>query len=137
MSVPFRKPALFRLPAVFAGKAARLWLPLLMLAVAAVARAEALPESVDTDAPSDIMTLWVVGDVDVIAKGLNAVAMFFNGMGSGSPLVGLLVLGSVLALCAMLGQFITRRTMQPGNNFLMIVLAEAMNIQKTTVWIAS
>ena len=137
MSVPFRKPALFRLPAVFADKAARLWLMMMMLAVAAVARADALPESVDTDAPSDIMTLWVVGDVDVIAKGLNAVAMFFNGMGSGSPLVGLLVLGSVLALCAMLGQFITRRTMQPGNNFLMIVLVAAMFIPKTPVWIAS
>lgn len=133
MSVPSRNPALFRLP----DSLMRLWLPLLLLTIAVAARADALPESVDTDAPSDIMTLWVVGDVDVIAKGLNAVAMFFNGMGSGSPLVSLLILGSVLALCAMLGQFITRRTMQPGNNFLMIVLVAAMFIPKTPVWIAS
>ena len=83
MSVPSRNPALFRLP----DSLMRLWLPLLLLTIAVAARADALPESVDTDAPSDIMTLWVVGDVDVIAKGLNAVAMFFNGMGSGSPLV--------------------------------------------------
>ena len=107
MSVPSRNPALFRLPASFGKHLTRLWLPLLLLTIAVAARADALPESVDTDAPSDIMTLWVVGDVDVIAKGLNAVAMFFNGMGSGSPLVSLLILGSVLALCAMLGQFIT------------------------------
>ena len=133
MSVPSRNPALFRLP----DSLMRLWLSLLLLTIAVAARADALPESVDTDAPSDIMTLWVVGDVDVIAKGLNAVAMFFNGMGSGSPLVSLLILGSVLALCAMLGQFITRRTMQPGNNFLMIVLVAAMFIPKTPVWIAS
>ena len=137
MSAPFRLSDLFRLPAAPEKQMMRLWLPLLMLAATAAARADALPESVDTDAPSDIMTLWVVGDVDVIAKGLNAVAMFFNGMGSGSPLISLLVLGSVLALCSMLGQFITRRTMQPGNNFLMIVLVAVMFIPKTPVWIAS
>ena len=137
MSAPLRFSDLFRLPAAPKKHLMRLWLPLLMLAAAAAAHADALPDSVDTDAPSEIMTLWVVGDVDVIAKGLNAVAMFFNGMGSGSPLISLLVLGSVLALCAMLGQFITRRTMQPGNNFLMIVLVAAMFIPKTPVWIAS
>ena len=70
----------------------------------------------------------VVRDADVLAKGLNAVAMFFNGAGTGSPLVSLLQLGAILALTSMLVQFITRRTMQPVNTFLMIIIVSALFI---------
>ena len=88
--------------------------------------ADALPASIDAGADQDITTLWVVGDIDVLAKGLNAVAMFFNGGGTGSPLISLLQLGAMLALTSMLVQFITKRTMQPVNTFLMIIIVSAL-----------
>lgn len=99
--------------------------------------ADALPASIDAGADQDITTLWVVGDIDVLAKGLNAVAMFFNGGGTGSPLISLLQLGAMLALTSMLVQFITKRTMQPVNTFLMIIIVSALFIPKTSVWMAS
>ena len=108
-----------------------------MLLIQIPAVADALPASIDAGADQDITTLWVVGDIDVLAKGLNAVAMFFNGAGTGSPLISLLQLGAMLALTSMLVQFITKRTMQPFNTFLMIIIVSALFIPKTSVWVAS
>lgn len=99
--------------------------------------ADALPDSIDAGGSSDITTLWVVGDIDVIARGLNAVAMFFNGAGTGSPMVSLLILGAMLALVVMLTQFITKRTMDPANTFLMIVIVATLFIPKSPVWVSS
>ena len=108
-----------------------------MLLIQLPAWADALPASIDAGADQDITTLWVVGDIDVLAKGLDAVAMFFNGAGTGSPLISLLQLGAMMALTSMLVQFITKRTMQPVNNFLMIIIVSALFIPKTSVWVAS
>lgn len=108
-----------------------------MLLIQIPAVADALPASIDAGADQDITTLWVVGDIDVLAKGLNAVSMFFNGAGTGSPLISLLQLGAMLALTSMLVQFITKRTMQPVNTFLMIIIVSALFIPKTSVWVAS
>ncbi|OAM23525.1 phage tail tip lysozyme [Eikenella corrodens] len=110
---------------------------IMMLLIQLPAWADALPASIDAGADQDITTLWVVGDIDVLAKGLDAVAMFFNGAGTGSPLISLLQLGALMALTSMLVQFITKRTMQPVNNFLMIIIVSALFIPKTSVWVAS
>lgn len=114
------------------------YLGILTLILAPLAAwADALPASIETEGNSDITTLWVVGDIDVIARGLNAVAMFFNGAGTGSPLISLLILGAMLALVVMLTQFITKRTMDPANTFLMIVIVATLFIPKTSVWVSS
>lgn len=87
----------------------------------------------DSGSGGVLNTIWVVGNIDSIINALEASAMIFN-TGTWQKA---LVLAVLLAIMAMAVALVVKRTFQPYNYIVFLILTLALFVPKTTVYVAS
>lgn len=84
----------------------------------------------------DINTVWVVGNYEIIARGFNAIAMFFTG-GSDSIFVGMMMLAAVISLAGAIASKVTNQNFSLIGWFTTIIVFSALFLPRTDVKVAS
>ena len=91
-------------------------------------------QSYDTGAKqSAVNTIWIVGDVDILASAFEATAMIFTA----STFNSAVLFACLLAIGGMTISLVTQRNMQVANYIIFLVLSLCLFLPKTTVHIAS
>lgn len=95
----------------------------------------AIPES-DIPGNADISTIWVVGDIDMVARTFSMIAMLFNS-DSGSMVIGAIQLAMLISLTILGLSAATSMKFEPFKTILMIIFLAFAIMPTTPVYVAS
>lgn len=114
---------------------ARLSAVLALLAAYVPAAYAAIPDS-EIPGNADISTIWVVGDIDMVARTFSMIAMLFNS-DSGSMVISAIQLAILIAITLMCLGAATSMKLEPFKTILMIIFLAFAIIPTTPVYVAS
>ena len=109
-------------------------LPLLMMTMAGIASAD-VPRS-DVGGNPDITTIWVVGDIDMVARAFGMVALLFNS-NSGSMMVSAIQFGILVALFMTALVMATTGKVDVIRSVVVILFLSFAIVPTTSVYVAS
>ena len=112
----------------------RYTLPLLMMTMAGMASAD-VPRS-DVGGNPDITTIWVVGDIDMVARAFGMVALLFNS-NSGSMMVSAIQFGILVALFMTALVMATTGKVDVIRSVIVILFLSFAIVPTTSVYVAS
>lgn len=95
----------------------------------------AIPDS-EIPGNADISTIWVVGDIDMVARTFSMIAMLFNS-DSGSMVISAVQLAILIAITLMCLSAATSMKFEPFKTILMIIFLAFAIIPTTPVYVAS